>query len=661
MIGPRGAAHTRKATIVKAKDKKKRTAAAEGEQEASTASAEASTAPARRRGGRRKTKTAVAAVAGTADTVLATMVEDIMKEGEELGPDAARENAADLLALVFDTGDVREGKGERSLFSRLLILLAAKWPATVVACLSLVPEYASWRTLNLIADEAAAVETEDPEFSRTLKCIQEEVARLYQAQLLADQAAMAASNTSGGGASAGAGAGAGAGTSAAASVARISLAGKWAPSEGSRFQRSKGRLATRIRLLLFPLNVAPHVVVAASGGDPDSMARLNKAKNFSKMQYRRLVSSLRRHLQVVETFMCSGSWDKIVPTSVPSVANMKYKKAFMNVPLVPKKDCPVRSTDPRRIACAEAFKVAIAETIAGAPGTKKLKGAVNQPHELVAGFLNRSYSSPEEKSMVEALWAALTASVREKGTLTTTIALVDVSGSMAGLPMTVSIALGLMIADLSPEPWHNRMITFHESPSWCQIPNTVTTLEEKVRLAAAMPWGGSTAFDQALKLVLDTALTQRTPAHEMPKTMIVLTDMQFDAACGGRGTTAPLTAIDRVKQAYMNAGYTAPHIVVWNLRATGRPVFVAEADTPGVSFMSGFSSAVLKDFMENGVLASGPEEPTVTPWEMLSARLQRPRLDAVRAVAARVQEGPMAGYTMPVREAAADKSGDESM
>ncbi len=68
-----------------------------------------------------------------------------------------------------------------------------------------------------------------------------------------------------------------------------------------------------------------------------------------------------------------------------------------------------------------------------------------------------------------------------------------------------------------------------------------------------------------------------------------------------------------------------------------------------MSFMSGFSPAVLTDFMENGVLTSGPEEPVVTPWETLSVRLQRPRLDAVRALVARVQEGPMAGYIVPVR------------
>lgn len=253
-----------------------------------------------------------------------------MRESADLGPEASRENAADLLALVFDAGDVREGKGERSLFTRLLILLAARWPRTVVAALSLVPEFASWRTLNLIADEAAAVETFDVGFAAHMEAIQDEVARLYAVQLRADEQALKDGRVSD--ASAGAGAGTGAGeTEDATAAGRVStsLAGKWAPSEGSRFQRGKAKLCKRIRLQLFPVVVAPHVEVGAKAGEPDAVARLTKARNFSKMRYRRLLANLRRHLGVVESLMCGGRWDKIVPTSVPSVANLRYKKAFL--------------------------------------------------------------------------------------------------------------------------------------------------------------------------------------------------------------------------------------------------------------------------------------------------------------------------------------------
>lgn len=73
----------------------------------------------------------------------------------------------------------------------------------------------------------------------------------------------------------------------------------------------------------------PSVVCWFLQGHPDSIARLQRASNFSKMQYRRLIAKLRRHLGVVETYMCANKWDEIVPTAVPSIANKHYAKAFL--------------------------------------------------------------------------------------------------------------------------------------------------------------------------------------------------------------------------------------------------------------------------------------------------------------------------------------------
>lgn len=68
-----------------------------------------------------------------------------------------------------------------------------------------------------------------------------------------------------------------------------------------------------------------------------------------------------------------------------------------------------------------------------------LQGGGNQPHELVKEFLdgNAIGKSAEEKSMVEALWAAMIADVRSKGTLKPALAIVDVSGSMTGYVLCV--------------------------------------------------------------------------------------------------------------------------------------------------------------------------------------------------------------------------------
>ena len=40
----------------------------------------------------------------------------------------------------------------------------------------------------------------------------------------------------------------------------------------------------------------------------------------------------------------------------------------------------------------------------------------------------------------------------------------NVSGSMYGTPMKVSVALGILVSELSEEPWKGKLINFSENP-----------------------------------------------------------------------------------------------------------------------------------------------------------------------------------------------------
>lgn len=55
------------------------------------------------------------------------------------------------------------------------------------------------------------------------------------------------------------------------------------------------------------------------------------------------------------------------------------------------------------------------------------------------------------------------------GNFTRCQAVCDVSGSMAGVPMQVAIALGLLVAQLTEEPFRGQLITFHQSPQLHKI------------------------------------------------------------------------------------------------------------------------------------------------------------------------------------------------
>lgn len=62
---------------------------------------------------------------------------------------------------------------------------------------------------------------------------------------------------------------------------------------------------------------------------------------------------------------------------------------------------------------------------------------------------------------------------------TNVVCMADVSGSMTGLPMHVSIAMGILVAKLNHGPFHERIMTFETEPQFVRL-DTAQTLEHQV-------------------------------------------------------------------------------------------------------------------------------------------------------------------------------------
>lgn len=83
------------------------------------------------------------------------------------------------------------------------------------------------------------------------------------------------------------------------------------------------------------------------------------------------------------------------------------------------------------------------------------------PHRIIVSIDN--------DGVADLQWDRMVSDLRELGKLSNCIAICDVSESMTGEPMEVSVALGLLISELSGEPWHHRLITFSRRPELHQI------------------------------------------------------------------------------------------------------------------------------------------------------------------------------------------------
>lgn len=307
---------------------------------------------------------------------------------------------------------------------------------------------------------------------------------------------------------------------------------------------------------------------------------------MSVYDYKRLCVKLRRYIDVVEQRMSANQWGTINYPAVPSRAMMNYRKAF------------ARHDKDR-------FDEYIGKVQSG---EQKINSATLYPYDIVEKILYRN----EDNKVLEAQWDNLPDYVSGD---VNAIVMADVSGSMYGRPMATSIGLALYFAERNKGAYHNLFMTFSESPQFVAVKGK--TITEKIRFIAKADWGYNTDLEAALMKILDVALENHCSQEEMPKSLIIISDMEIDAATGQeRGENF----YDYVSRIYAEHGYEIPNIVFWNVNSR-HDVFLADKNRKGVQLVSGQSASTFKNLI--GCVGK-------TPVEMMYEVLNSERYQAIR-------------------------------
>ncbi|CAA0843070.1 Uncharacterised conserved protein UCP015417-vWA [Striga hermonthica] len=141
-------------------------------------------------------------------------------------------------------------------------------------------------------------------------------------------------------------------------------------------------------------------------------------------------------------------------------------------------------------------------------GEAKIAAGALLPHEIVAGL-----GDGDKGQVAELQWRRMVDDLAKKGKMSNCLAICDVSGSMYGVPMEVSVALGVLVSELSEEPWKGKLITFSADP---KIQDVVgSSLAEK------------TAFVRRME---EVAVAGNLKPEKMIKRLLVFSDMEFDQA-----------------------------------------------------------------------------------------------------------------------------------
>ena len=300
---------------------------------------------------------------------------------------------------------------------------------------------------------------------------------------------------------------------------------------------------------------------------------------WSEKQYRQTLSKLRKYLKVTERQMSLQEWKKIDYEAVPSLANLRYKDAFL------------RHDEERRKEYLNKLS----------KGETKINSSVNFPHDIVHkykklgsrwGRLKLDYDET-----LEQLWKNL----KQIDGLKDTLVVRDDSGSMTSTignsditALEVATALGIYCAEHCSDSYKNKIISFSENPKYLDFSDK-TTLHDKLEYLYTHSEVANTNIRKVFQLILKTAIDNKLKQEDLPKQILIISDMEFD-----EGTDYKGNPIEESQVKYEKYGYKVPKLVFWNVNGRTNTIPVNQNEL-GIYLLSGFSPNIL-NMLENGDL-----------------------------------------------------------
>ena len=221
----------------------------------------------------------------------------------------------------------------------------------------------------------------------------------------------------------------------------VSLLAKWLPSENASSQESTKRARS-----------------------------IANAFGMKRSEYRKTLSKLRKYIHILESDMSANQWSKIDYEKIPSQAHRKHVKAFY------------RHDEDRYEKYIEA----------ASQGEKKINTSTLYTYEV----FDVIHQSPEAAN---AMWENLPDYTNGQDALV----MADVSGSMSGRPMSVSVSLALYFAERNKGRFNGTFMTFSERPELITVVGD--TLEDKLRFIETAHWDMNTNLNSAFQTILDAA------------------------------------------------------------------------------------------------------------------------------------------------------------
>lgn len=347
----------------------------------------------------------------------------------------------------------------------------------------------------------------------------------------------------------------------------VSLLAKWLPSVNTSNKRS--------------VALAKHIA---------------KQLGMSQAEYRRTLSKLRAKIKIIETSLTNKDYTFSYDEQ-PSVAMLKYHNAFLK-------------NDGQR------YREYLSQVIGG---EKKINTGTLCPYDVVKScfcggkFFNERLSH-DERAAIDTTWKSLPSIEGEDNALV----VIDTSGSMYWgsnpTPIVVAISLGIYLAEHCKGEYKNHFISFSQRPRLIKIKGN--DLYEKVDYICSREEAANTDIEKVFDLVLSTAVKNNLSSSELPKSIIIVSDMEFDTCA----ENSSLTNFESARLAFEGAGYALPKIVFWNVNSRNS-TFSVNQNTQGAYLVSGCTPRLFSMVASN----------KINPYELMMEIIDSPRYEKISA------------------------------
>jgi hypothetical protein len=566
------------------------------------------------------------------------------------------EQIKNLFVLVFQTRWCRGGKGERRLAYKMLKILYEDYSAVVIELIPLLPEFGYWDDLNNLVTECIDHPVSGVNYTALFSTVWKTFANQMEIDLAKVRAA-----TEG-------------------KTPELTFCYKYAPTEGHSDDKKVKTALGKGSVDFICQELYPNIVgkVLRTANPRQRTAAWRRVKRI----YRTQCTQVRALLDIPEVKECAHRFAEINFAKMPARCLKGKMKAYLNeklkvAPSMYEEGGNRHPDDPDRVAAREHLLKTLVE--------KGVKGGQCDPHELVKQVFGKGVISSGVKAVLNGQWNSLRENVvsmtearrnalEELGEVLGVdtgklVVMSDVSGSMSGDPMLVSIGMGILVSEICHPAFRNLVLTFSSRPQFHDLSKCPTFCDKVASLSSA-DWGGNTNFEAAMNRIASIVEAKRLTQEEIPD-MLVVSDMQIDEASGsggygyyGHGSGSKPkgweTIYEKIRTMFHDLGmkihdapFDPPKIIFWNVRATTG--FPAAADQEGVMLMSGYSPALMK-FVLSGEMEAETEvvdETTgevtkvkrqITPREVLHKVLSDTGLNPVRDILATVEEHLRLGF-----------------